>query len=151
MSIIKKYDVGEINVTLPTCNYIHRLPLISFGDIHGGFTLSLCFNYVMKNEGTNTFGIAAGFKLNVDKRIIFENGAPAKFRDENGDLILLNGSDGLYGFEDNSGRILRPFVAGGYDIEYPDFSKEQYTSTGCLRYVFNKNIAQMIEVIRDDS
>lgn len=144
MSIIKKYDVGEINVTLPTCNYIHRLPLISFGDIHGGFTLSLCFNYVMKNEGTNTFGIAAGFKLNVDKRIIFENGAPAKFRDENGDLILLNGSDGLYGFEDNSGRILRG-TYNGYNIEYPDFSKEHYATDGKIERVYDKCGNCMIE------
>ena len=50
---IKKYDVGQIKLDLPYANYIHELPLLSFGDIQHTVNLSLIFNSEKKKNEDN--------------------------------------------------------------------------------------------------
>ena len=84
MSFVKNYDPGQIRMDLPTANYIHELPLLSFADLHGTLNLSLVFNYRMKQERGNLFNIAAGYKLNLQKRLIMENNIPKMLLEEDG-------------------------------------------------------------------
>ena len=88
MSNVKKYNVGQIKLDLPTPNYYHELPLLSFGDIHGSVNLSLVFNYRMK--GSNPYHIANGCKLNLQKRITIDSeGVLTSFENETGKSVLL--------------------------------------------------------------
>ena len=87
MSYVKKYDAGKINLDLPKISvkpedsvivrYNHVLPLFSFGDIQHDIGLSLVFDherYVIETESnTNPFFIAPGFKLNLQKSIVYES------------------------------------------------------------------------------
>ena len=47
---VKKYGVGQIKLDLPYANYIHELPLLSFGDIQHTVNLSLVFNHARYTE-----------------------------------------------------------------------------------------------------
>ena len=55
MLYINKYDVGNIQLDLPSPNYYHFLPLLSFSDIHGSLNLSIVFNYGMYKENYNFY------------------------------------------------------------------------------------------------
>ncbi len=134
---VKKYDVGQIKLDLPYANYIHELPLLSFGDVQHTVNLSLVFNSDKKEAQDNTFNIADGFKLNMQKRIIKEDGEPVKFEESNGKLIDVTYTCGVYTFDDKTQRILRttPF---GYEIEYPDFSKETFNNDGNIIGAYTK-------------
>ena len=44
MSYVKNYNVGQTKLDLPYANYIHELPLLSFGDVQHTINLSLVFN-----------------------------------------------------------------------------------------------------------
>ena len=137
MGYVKNYNVGQIRVDLPTPNYFHELPLISFGDIHGSMSLSLVFNYGMKVENRNHFHIAAGYKLNLQKRLIMSGGVPYKLVDERGKQIVLNEIDSVYTLDDDSQRILRK--DGTYYMLYnPDQSREWYDSSGKLVDLIDK-------------
>ena len=140
MSYVKTYNPGQIRMDLPTANYIHELPLLSFSDIHGAVNLSLVFNYALKAEGSNPYNIAPGYKLNLQKRLIIENGIPIKFQDESGKYVDLIGATSPYTFDDDSQRILR--TTGDnitpYVIENPDFSTEKYNSSGLIIYAVDK-------------
>ena len=150
MSNVKNYNVGEIIVDLPTPNYYHELPLLSFGDIHGSFGLSLIFNFELKAKSGSQFYMLPGFKLNVQKRIIMKNNAPYTYQGEDGKIINLNSSDILYAFNDESHRILRR-TGSTYSLEYPDFSKETYDQLGRISAKYDKYGASVISYSYDSS
>ena len=147
MSNVKKYNVGQIKLDLPTPNYYHELPLLSFGDIHGSVNLSLVFNYRMK--GSNPYHIANGCKLNLQKRIRMTSaGVLTSFENEIGGSVSLNESIDydansnhsnyrVYTFADESQRTIRK-VNDTYELENFDFSKEIYDSTGKIKSVIDK-------------
>ena len=154
---IKKYDVGQIKLDLPYANYIHELPLLSFGDVQHTINLSLVYN--RKNNAENAFNIANGFKLNLQKRLIID-GETISYQDENGKIIALTQYGDVYTFQDDSQRILRrieqvpsiilppnpgsgiievqPVALYDYEVEYPDFSKENYDPWGRIIAVYDK-------------
>ena len=154
---VKKYDVGQIKLDLPYANYIHELPLLSFGDILHTINLSLVFNYA--NRGENTFSVFKGYKFNWQKRIILDSSTqrPTSFVDEYGKTTNLYNNDGVYTFGDDSQRIMRttarpslPPIPGSdiemedgietfdYTVEYPDGSKEVYNQNGYLMSMCDK-------------
>ena len=133
---VKKYDVGQIQLDLPTSNYIHELPLLSFSDIYGGVNLSLVFNYQGKLENSNAFYISAGYKLNLQKRLIIV-GTSIKLQEATGKIVELNKFGDRYTFEDDSQRIMRK-KSCTYIIENPDYSREEYNSAGRLTEVYDK-------------
>ena len=154
---VKKYDVGQIKLDLPYANYIHELPLLSFGDILHTINLSLVFNYA--NRGENTFSVFKGYKFNWQKRIILDSSTqrPTSFVDEYGKTTNLYDNDGIYTFGDDSQRIIRttarpslPPIPGSdiemedgietfdYTVEYPDGSKEVYNQNGYLMSMCDK-------------
>ena len=148
MSHVKNYNVGQIQLDLPTSNYFHELPLLTFGDIHGNMNLSLIFNYVMKVRSSNPFNVTDGFKLNVHKRIIMSNGVPSKFQNENGKEITLTGTNSVYTFDDESQRILR-YNNSMYELENADYSKEVYTSDGKITAVYDKYGVVILSYVYD--
>lgn len=137
MSYVKNYNVGQIQLDLPTSNYIHELPLLSFADIHGNVNLSLVFNYGLKAESSNPFNIAAGYKLNMQKRIVMSNNAPTAFQNESGKVVDLNSADTCYAFDDDTQRIIRR-TGSTYELENPDFSKECYDQVGKITKAYDK-------------
>jgi hypothetical protein len=121
MSYVKKYDVGQINIDLlnsntieepPYVQYIHQLPLLSFGDVQHNMNLSLVFNYERYREekasGKNPFFIAPGFKLNLQKRLTTDlQNLPTIFQGEDGRNINILSFNGHFSFDDDSQRIIR--------------------------------------------
>jgi len=165
MSYVKKYDVGQIKLDLPTANYIHELPLLSFGDVQHTINLSLIFNYA--NRTDDSFNIAPGYKLNLQKQIVINSSTelPEQFIDENGKTIDLIKNGSVYTFDDDSMRILKktekvimpfdpdpkdgliplPITYYEYTVEYPDYSKEKYTQDGELSAVYDKYGVKYLE------
>ena len=157
MSYVKNYNVGQTKLDLPYANYIHELPLLSFGDVQHTINLSLVFNYARKAAGDNSFNIASGFKLNMQKKLHI-SGDSISYQEESGKLIDLTAFGDVYTFNDDSQRILRrtkqiiaPPIGGGgsitpglavtlydYTVEYPDYSKEEYNSSGYITGVYDK-------------
>ena len=172
MSHVKNYDVGQIHPDLLTPNsvtdapfvqYTHELPLLSFGDIQHSVNLSLVFNYERyrdeKVTGQNPFCIAPGFKLNLQKRLMYTQfGIFTDYQEESGKIVKLNNFYGDYTFDDDSQRIIiqkaQPDQTGNisadnvemggddtvydYFLEYPDFSKEKYGESGRIMAVYDK-------------
>lgn len=137
MLYINKYDVGNIQLDLPSPNYYHFLPLLSFSDIHGSLNLSIVFNYGMYKENYNFYNIAPGYKLNLEKTIIINNNELKSFQNENGIIVKLNNNDDVYTFEDETKRIIRK-NNNTYELENPDFSKEIYNSLGKIIKTYDK-------------
>ncbi len=150
MSYVKKYDVGQINVDLlhaiamdepPFVQYTHELPLLSFGDVQHNMNLSLVFNYERyrdeKANSKNPFFIAPGFKLNVHKRLIFNQSVLSAFQGEDGRIIDLKAFGNTYTFDDESQRILRK-AQSVLTVEHSDFSKETYNSAGRITATYDK-------------
>ena len=141
---VKKYDVGQIKLDLPYANYIHELPLLSFGDVLHTINLGIVFNKKMRQKGKNNSFIAPGYRINLHKCINFENNRPESFQDESGKCICLINNNNIYTFKDDSKRVMR--ISGdGYEIEYPDFSKEHYSSDGNITFLFNKYGEKILE------
>ena len=167
MSYVKSYDVGQIKLDLPRANHIHELSLLSFSDVQNTVNLSLVFNYALHIEDVaanqNSFFIAPGYKLNLQKRIIFdENYIPTKIQEGDGrfvDLFDVDNIVNLYTFDDDSQRLLRKVQVSeptlvppgsneiipdtgipvyNYNVEYPDFSKEVYDGSGKIIKVYDK-------------
>lgn len=150
MSYVKNYDVGQINVDLlhtiaidepPFVQYTHELPLLSFGDVQHNMNLSLVFNYERyrdeKANNKNSFFIAPGFKLNVHKRLIYNQNVLASFQGEDGRIIDMKAFGNTYTFDDESQRILRK-AQSVLTVEQPDFSKETYNSEGRITATYDK-------------
>ena len=142
---IKKYDVGNIAIDVPYNSHIHELPLLSFSDFENGVNISLVFNKKLKNDDINLFNIGAGYKLNIQKRII-KNNDDITFIDANGKKTELNKNfnsltetihNRRYTFNDESKRILR-LTSNGFEIEYEDFVKEEYNSNGYITKIYDK-------------
>ena len=125
MSYVKNYNPGQIRMDLPTANYIYELPLLSFGDIYGNISLSMVFNRQMKAEGNNQYNIAAGFKLNLQKKLTVENGKPVRIQDANGNFVDVIGTSSPFSLDDDSQRIIR-LSGTTYTLENADMSKEVY-------------------------
>ena len=134
MAYMKNYHPGTIMMDLPTANYIYELPLLAFGDVYGSMNLALVFNRQMKAEGGNPFCIADGFKLNLQKRLIMENGVPVKLQDTNGNCVDVIGSSAPFTLDDDSQRIIR-LSETTYTVENADLSKEQYDQNGRITHV----------------
>ncbi len=136
---VKKYDVGQVKVDLPSATYIHELPLLSFGDVLHTINLSLVYNHKMYRDGINTSFINPGFRINLQKQINFENNIPKFLQDENGQCVPLTywNSGALYTFEDDSKRILRR-LGSTYELENPDRSKEYYSEAGRITSIVDK-------------
>ena len=134
---VKKYDVGQIKLDLPYANYIHELPLLSFGDVQHTMDLSLVFNEERRKAGDNPFNIAEGFKLNVQKRVVVGNGVTIKFEEGNGKYVDLISVSDFYTFDDETQRVLR-LTSFGYEVEYPDFSKETFNDDGYIIGAYSK-------------
>ena len=132
---VKKYDVGQIKLDLPYANFIHELPLLSFGDVQNTFSLSLIFQSKLT---TNPFYIANGYKLSIQKRIIISNGTPQSYEEGNGTLIKLNYCyQNKYAFDDGSQRFIR-LINGQYVLENPDYSTEIFDTNGNVLFVKDK-------------
>lgn len=83
---VRKYDVGSIRLDAPYAHFVHELPILSFGDILHTVNLSLVYQSKMTD---NPFYISNGFKLNIQKRIIFSsNGVPEYFEESDGSRIM---------------------------------------------------------------
>ena len=156
MNYVKNYNVGQIQLDLPTTNYIYELPLLSFSDIYNAINLSLIFNY--ENKDDNLFFIAPGYKLNLSKRLTIVNGSPVSYHEANGKCTTISKSGNVYTFDDNSQRIIKvtenliippdpdlkdgifpqPIIDYIYTVEYPDYSKEEYHSNGSIKASYNK-------------
>ena len=138
---IKKYDLGNIFVDLPYNNYIHELPLLSFGDYKNNVDLSLVFNNRLKqiDEETmrNTFNIKEGFKLNIQKKVYSDDTLELKYIDGSGKVISLIANGVYYTFDDESKRILKE-TNSGYEVYNFDFSKEVFDANGNLIKVYDK-------------
>lgn len=140
MAYVKNCNPGKITMDLPRSSYIYELPLLSFGDIHGNMNLSLIFNYQMKYESQNPFFIKEGYKLNIHKKLIFENGIPTYLMESNGSLVSIYGEDWPYSFHDGSQRFIRQTgnTLKPYVIENADYSKEYYDANGMIVSVVDK-------------
>ena len=162
---VKKYDVGNLYLDLPYANCIYELPLLTFGDMRNTVNLSLIFNHKLKEDGDNSFNMTAGYKLNLQKRIFLNNENTAYYQEANGKIEQLfsdTNSNGICTFDDDSQRIIFSQSSGEYLLEYPDFSKEKYDSSGritetidkygdrLLTYVYTGNLLTSI-VFRPDS
>ena len=101
----------------------------------------------MKAEDSNPFNITEGYKLNLQKRLILENGVPTAVQDESGKCISLIGDSFPYTFDDESRRILRQNddAAMPYVIENPDFSTEEYYSDGMIAIVADKYNTEILK------
>ena len=138
-NFIKKFERGEMHLDLPYANCIYELPLLSFSDLKGGINLSLVFNQALQSQG-NLFGINAGYKLNLEKRLLFGNNT-IQYMEANGKISALHLSGAVgndrYTFLDDSGRIIRP-IENGYELEYSDFSREEYDTDGKIIATYDK-------------
>ena len=135
MSYVKNYNVGQIQLDLPTSNYIHEFPLLSFADIHGNVNLSLVFNYGLRAESSNPFNIAAGYKLNMQKRIVMRNSAPTAFQSESGKVVALNSADTRYAFDDDTQRIIRR-TGSTYELEKSVTIREEKAQKHTINMVY---------------
>lgn len=134
MSYVKNYDVGITRIDNTYKHYVHELPLLSFGDARNTFNLSLVFHSGLTS---NPFHIANGYKLNIQKRIIFAGNVPQSYEDGYGTLVTLNKFGDKYAFDDGSQRIIR-LINGQYVLENPDYSTETFDPSGNILLVKDK-------------
>ena len=84
----KKCNAGSIVLASPYFEYVYSLPLVSFGDAKGSVELGIVYNSQLASS--NLFNIANGFKLNLQKKLIFNNGKVSHIIDSNGLQIACN-------------------------------------------------------------
>ena len=135
MSYEKKFGVGNVYVDMPYAQFIHELPLLSFGDVRHNINVSLIFQ---SGESSNLFSISNGFKFNLQKRLIMSGNIPVKFEDASGKLIKLNTYGDRFVFDDGSKRIIRKKQDGTLVLENPDYSQEVYDVGGRITTVRDK-------------
>lgn len=134
MSFEKKYEVGSTRLDNTYKDFVHELPLLSFGDARNTFGLSLIFQSKLTS---NPFNIANGYKLNLQKRIIFSGSYPQSYEDGYGNVIKLNRFGSKYAFDDGSQRFIRS-INGQYILENPDYSTEVFNASGNILSVKDK-------------
>ena len=133
---VKNYEIGNIRLDAPYAHYVHELPLLSFGDIMHTVGLSLVYNSKIED---NLYKIANGYKLNLHKRLIFDNNE-IYYEDASGKTIKLNAADNsstVFAFDDDSQRVVR-LIDGVYIVENSDYSTESYNSNGQITSVTDK-------------
>ena len=136
MSYVKNFDIGNIRADLPENQYTYDLPLLSFCDVRHSVNLSLVFNSKYANE--NSFCIANGFKLNLQKKLILQSGLPNIYVDSDGSRInLFQQSNNSYTFDDDSQRIIRK-IGNSFVLKNPDYSTETFGSNGQITFVSDK-------------
>ena len=136
MNYTKNYEVGSIRLDSPHKHFIYELPLLSFSDTMHTIGLSLIFNSNL--AGQNDFYMSNAHKLNLQKRLILQNGLPATYEDGDGsrvDLIYQNVY--YYTFDDDSQRIIRQ-IGDNFILENPDYSTETYDSIGKILSIKDK-------------
>ena len=136
---IKKYGTGNISIDLPYNSHIHELPLLYFKDHKNSVNISIVYNNELKEEysNNNLFNINYGFKLNIQKKLLFTNGVPEKYINESGKIIDLLHKGQVFLFNDESKRVLRA-TTSGYEVENFDFSKEIFNANGDLVTLYDK-------------
>ena len=159
------FDLFETNPGqgAPYIQYTHSLPLFTLGEADHDLNISLIFNYKRyreeKNNNENPFSIAPGFKLNLQKRMTYSQFEEfTGYQEENGDIVQLNHFVGCYSFDDESQRIVRQKtwidqsgsslndneifdgdnIVHDYYVQYPDFRKEKFGSSGRIMAVYDK-------------
>ena len=137
----KKYSVGSISLAEPYFDYVHTLPLVTFSDVKNTVELALVYNSQI--AANNYFNIADGYKFNLQKKID-ETSTGLSLLDSNGLMIKCNpatnqtaSSATVYALNDDSHRILRR-ITSGFELEYPDYSKEYFDSEGKQTSSFDK-------------
>ncbi len=133
---VKNYEIGNIRLDAPYAHYVHELPLLSFGDIMHTVGLSLVYNSKIED---NPYKLANGYKLNLHKRLIFENNE-IYYEDASGKTIKLNAADNsstVFALDDDSQRVVR-LIDGVYIVENSDYSTESYNSNGQITSVTDK-------------
>ena len=154
MNYNKKFNVGSASLAEPFFDYYHTLPLVAFGDVKSSAELSLVYNSMLAEE--NHFNIGNGFKLNLQKKLLI-NGTTIQLIDSNGIKLACNKPDNeidsseisAYAISDNSHRILRKATNGGYELEYADFSKEMFDTSGKLTGLVDKYGEEMFRYVYD--
>lgn len=155
MNYNKKYDVGSTSLAAPFFDYYHTLPLVAFGDVKSSVELSFVYNSMLGAE--NHFNIGNGFKLNLQKKLLI-NGTTIQLIDSNGIKLACNKAENeiysaaptAYAINDSSHRMLRR-TSTGYELEYPDFSKELFDTTGKITKSFDKYGEEMLRYVYDSS
>ena len=155
MNYNKKFNVGSTSLAEPFFDYYHTLPLVAFGDVKSSAELSLVYNSMLAEE--NHFNIGNGFKLNLQKKLLI-NGTTIQLIDSNGIKLACNQPHNgtasyqqpAYAISDNSLRMLRRTTTG-YDLEYPDFSKETFDSDGKLTGLTDKYGEEMLRYVYDSN
>jgi len=130
-NFIKKFERGEMYLDLPYANCIYELPLWSFADMRHSFHLSLIYNRTLKEQNDDFFHIAKGYKLNLQKRLIYNPYGTSYFQEENGKCTKLHHHGGTrYTFDDDSQRMIHGETREGgamvYTLDYSDGSFEEY-------------------------
>ena len=116
--------------------------------------LVLVHNSQISNQ--NHFNIYNGYKFNLQKKII-KTGTNVSLLDSNGSIIHCNHATNetaqtatIYALNDNSHRILRK-LSDGYELEYPDFSKELFNASGLIQKAYDKYGEEMLRFSYDSS
>ena len=135
MSYVKNYEIGNIRLDSPYNHFIYELPLLSFGDVQHAIALSLVFNSRLANE--NLFCMGCGYKLNMQKRLIMENGVPVSYEDGYGKLTSLNKQGDRYSFDDDTQRFIGA-AGNDFRLDNPDYSCEIYDNYGRIKFVADK-------------
>ena len=144
MSYNKKYSIGSIALAEPYFDYVHTLPLVTFSDVKNKVELALVYNSQI--AANNYFNIANGYKFNLQKKLVFnEDSIAIQLVDANGLKVACNpatnGTDThvnpAYALNDSTHRVLRK-TSTGYEMEYPDYSREEFGLDGKLTKSFDK-------------
>ena len=137
MSYVKNYQIGQTRIDNTYHNFVHELPLLTFGDARNTFALSLIFQ---SRITSNSFYIANGYRLSLQKKIIFSGGYPVSYEDGDGNTYKINRISGYsdkFSFDDGSYRFIR-IINGLYVLENPDYSTESFDSNGNILSVADK-------------
>ncbi len=137
MGTVKAFDIGNVNIDLPSPNYYFSLPLFNVSTLKDEINISLIFNLSLARNNNASFLSIPGYKINYQKQIIFENNYPGKFVDEYGNILSLKRNDNIYTFYDDSQRIIH-FVNNTFELLYIDYSKDIFDSSGKLSKSINK-------------
>ena len=143
--MIKHYNIGELYLAKSKMHYIHRLPLLTFGDVMSQICLDLYVNSERTGEAW-MFNVKDSVKFNLQKRLLVTTDGitSLSIEEENGaQTYCENVSFGNTHFvaNDNTGRIVRKTIVDGYEkyvLEYPDMSKEIYSLDGRIECVNDK-------------
>ena len=140
----KKYSVGSIALAEPYFDYVHTLPLVTFSDVKNTVELALVYNSQI--AANNYFNIANGYKFNLQKKLVFnEDGIAVQLVDSSGIKVKCNPETNevsasiypVYALNDSTHRVLRK-TSTGYELEYPDYSREEFGLDGKLTKNFDK-------------